>query len=147
MVRPDYKPTDTFIGINFPMKEASILDFWQWAFGDLCDDDIKGIFVEWMVAKLLGIQTARRISWANSDLKTINGVRIEIKSSSYWQSWKLLDGEGNLYNPPLYPITEKTHITFAGLKARDATLVSKDSDQPDLKSDVYIFAFQHETDP
>ncbi|MEO6924167.1 MAG: hypothetical protein ABI142_10105, partial [Bryocella sp.] len=47
---------------------ATIADFRQWAFSDLCDDDIKGWFAEWMVAKLLLIPITRRISWANSDL-------------------------------------------------------------------------------
>ena len=47
---------------------ARLLDFFVWAYTDLCDDVIEGIFAEWMVAKLLGINTRRRYEWANSDL-------------------------------------------------------------------------------
>ena len=146
MPRSTYLPDDTLTGSNTELQSASLLHFWKWAFSDLCDDDIKGIFAEWLVLKLLGIPSVRRVSWANSDIITPDGVRIEIKSTSYWQSWKLLDEMGVLRPTPLHPISPKTQIRFAGLKARDAVNVVTGTEPLELKSHVYIFAFQHEID-
>ena len=36
------QPSDRVLGAEF-LKDATLLDFWKWAFGDLCDDDWKGI--------------------------------------------------------------------------------------------------------
>lgn len=144
--RPIYLPEDNLIGSNTELQGASLLDFWKWAFSDLCDDDLKGIFAEWIVLKLLSIPGIRRMSWANSDIITPDRVRIEIKASSYWQSWKLLDEMGVLRPTPLHPVSSKTQIRFAGLKARNAVAVANSSDQQLFKSHIYIFAFQHEKD-
>ena len=129
------------------LLDANLLDFWTWAFGDLCDDDIKGIFAEWMVAKLLGIPTKRRVSWANSDLITPDQVRIEVKSSAYWQSWKLVDEFGESYPKPIRECRDEDSIGFAGLQARDARTVSRPTDLVAYKSDLYVFAFENERDP
>lgn len=146
MPRPIYLPEDTLVGCNPKLRETSLLDFWKWAFSDLCDDDLKGIFAEWIVLKLLGTPSIRRVSWANSDIITAKGVRIEIKASSYWQSWKLIDETGALRPTPLHPVPSEAHIRFAGLKARNADGVPNGSDPQLFKSDVYIFAFQREKD-
>lgn len=58
------------IGLNHDLR---IAEFFQWAFSDLCDDDIKGWFAEWLIAKICQIPTKRRVSWANSDLITPEG--------------------------------------------------------------------------
>jgi hypothetical protein len=64
---------DRVSGGGVELTDASLLDFWRWAFSDLCDDDVKGIFAEWLVVKLMGIPQVRRVSWANSDLITPEG--------------------------------------------------------------------------
>ena len=147
MSRPNYRPIHTLSIADSPLPDSSLLHFWEWAFGDLCDDDIKGIFAEWMILKLLGIASTRRISWANCDIVTPERVRIEVKTSSRWQSWKLLDGAGKPYDPPLYPATEDAKIRFSGLMARDATTIADSSATPEFKSDIYVFAFQKEWAP
>lgn len=139
-------PEDILTGCNAKLGETSLLDFWKWAFSDLCDDDLKGIFAEWIVLKLLAIPSVRRISWANSDIITADGVRIEVKASSYWQSWKLLDESGELRPVPLHPIHSDNRIRFSGLKARNAVDTSNSNDPRLFKSDIYIFAFQKEKD-
>jgi len=35
------------------LLSATVLDFWQWAFSDLSMNNIRGVFSEWLVAKLL----------------------------------------------------------------------------------------------
>jgi hypothetical protein len=129
------------------LSGSSLLDFWRWAFSDLCDDDVKGIFAEWLVVKLLGIPQVRRISWANSDLMTPEGVRIEIKGSAFWQSWKLVGEDGLALVEPARPACDESKVRFGGLRARDAVNLPKRSDLKEFKADVYVFAFQKERDP
>lgn len=72
-----------------PLAKASILDFWQWAFSDLCANNVRGVFAEWLVAKLLDIDLPdARDSWAAWDLQTAEGVTIEVKCGAYVQSWE-----------------------------------------------------------
>jgi len=124
----------------------TVLDFWRWAFGDLCDDDIKGIYAEWLVHKLLGIQTSRRVSWANSDIITPGGTRIEVKSTAYLQSWKLLDERGELEANPRHALkTDDKSIRFSGLMAGDS-IATHGTGAANFKSDFYVFAFQCEKD-
>jgi hypothetical protein len=132
-------PEDKVIGLD---EESTVLDFWQWAFSDLCDDDIKGWYAEWVVGRLLGLYMDRRISWANSDLISPGGVRIEVKATSYWQSWKLLDEFGKPRDvKPLGPRSLEK-IRFGGLRAGDA--VDQNGPISGYKSDFYVFAFQNE---
>lgn len=130
-----------FKGIEF--EESSLSNFLVWAFSDLCDDVIKGIFAEWTVAKILDIPTTRRYEWANSDLVSLGGVRIEIKASSYWQSWKAIQGDGTPRDLNEYPIQPDSKIRFSGLMAKDTINHHLDK-SPRLKSDIYIFCFQFE---
>jgi hypothetical protein len=138
---------DALIGAGVPVQNGTLLDFWKWAYSDLCDDGIKGEFAEWLVHKLLDVPSARRVSWANSDLITASGIGIEVKAAAYWQSWKLIDGHGTPYPQPISrgPLDE-TKIRFGGLMARDSTTVPDHAAPRTLKSQIYVFAFQHEKD-
>ncbi|GJM44080.1 MAG: hypothetical protein DHS20C21_09220 [Gemmatimonadota bacterium] len=40
-----------------------------------------------MVAVALGVADGVRDDWAPYDLKTVNGIRVEVKSAAYVQSW------------------------------------------------------------
>jgi hypothetical protein len=128
---------------------GTVLDFWQWAFSDLCDDDIKGWFAEWLVAKLLKIPTTRRISWANSDLiigNSAKNLRIEVKSTAYYQSWKLLDEFGESIIPKPLKSDARQTLRFSGLMAKTAIVPAKASDERLYKSDLYVFALQKHVD-
>lgn len=144
MLRTIYESEDTLKCADILLKDSSLVDFWKWGLSDVCEDDLKGIFAEWIVMKLLSIPGNRRISWANSDLVTQEGVRIEVKASSYWQSWQLMDDPGLPHVSPLHAISIKTRITFGGPNAQGALEFSDGGPTPKLKSDIYIFALQHE---
>ena len=138
------QPTDSLRGIG-SHTNTTLVDFWQWAFSDLCDDDLKGIYAEWLVHKLLGIESPRRISWANSDVVTPSRVRLEVKATSYWQSWKVIDQYGQPYAEPRYTIPkDDSKIRFGGLMARDSSSTTDMSMSRALKAQLYVFAFQHE---
>lgn len=140
------KSTDSLLGAA-SLTSTTLVDFWKWAFSDLCDDDLKGFFAEWLVHKLLGVESPRRVSWANSDVVTLSRVRLEVKATSYWQSWKVIDQYGQPYTEPLYKVpADDSKIRFGRLTARDSTSTVNMSASRALKSQLYVFAFQHEKD-
>lgn len=64
----------------------SLLEFWKWSGSDLTGNTARGILAEYIVATALGIDEGVRIEWAPVDL-TYCGVGLEVKSSSYIQTW------------------------------------------------------------
>ena len=62
-------------------------DFWRWAMSDLLSNGTRGVFAEYIVGKLLGADfSSPRLEWDAYDL-LYEGHRIEVKSSSYIQTW------------------------------------------------------------
>ncbi len=49
---------------------------------------LRGVLAEFIVASTIDILDKAREEWDAYDLKTKNGLKIEIKSSSYLQSWE-----------------------------------------------------------
>lgn len=72
---------------NSNEKSFSLLDFWQWSTSDLVNNTIRGILAEFIVAQSLGITDNIRSPWDAYDLLLPNGIKIEVKSSAYIQSW------------------------------------------------------------
>ena len=130
---------------NSSLSDLNYGDFLMWAFADPCNDALKGIFAEWLVVRLLGVTSERRISWANSDIIMPSGHRIEIKSSSYWQDWKLYKEDGSEADFSHYPIQPDSKVRFSGLIAGDAT--GDEVREKGYKSSLYVFCFQKEKDP
>lgn len=64
-----------------------LLSFWQWSGSDLTGNTTRGVLAEFIVANALGIADKLRIEWDAFDLSTKNGKKIEVKSSSYLQTW------------------------------------------------------------
>lgn len=65
-----------------------LLRFWQWSGSDLVGNTARGILAEYIVANALGIAERKtRIEWDAFDLLTASQIRVEVKSSSYLQSW------------------------------------------------------------
>jgi hypothetical protein len=67
---------------------ATVADFWGWSRSDLLDNTERGVLAEFIVATALGIPAGGvREGWAAWDLTTPDGVRVEVKSAAYLQSW------------------------------------------------------------
>ncbi|MFI5385117.1 MAG: hypothetical protein ACHQ50_03260, partial [Fimbriimonadales bacterium] len=65
-----------------------LLSFWQWSVSDLVSNATRGRLAEYIVARALGIGvTDIREEWAAYDLETGSGIKIEVKSAAYVQSW------------------------------------------------------------
>src|SRR5688572_16958600 len=135
--------TEAFLGPLAGMEDLTVKDFWRWSFGDLSDDDLKGYFAEWMVANILQLSNMRRrVPWANSDLISSGGARIEVKSTAFWQSWKLVNEDGSAKYADNYPPpVDRRRIGFGGLRAGDSVTASTTSASRVFKSHLYVFAF------
>jgi len=113
--------------------QATVLDFWQWAFSDLRANDVRGVFAEWLVAKLLDIDlsTCVRDSWGGCDLATSEGIRIEVKTSAYLQAWQQ---------------KRPSQISFGRLKGRRWDPMKGYAPEATLNADFYVFCIQTEQD-
>lgn len=104
------------------------IDFWKWGYSDLVQNINRGILAEYIVAWALNLDNEPRKPWDAFDLKTDDGKRIEVKSTSYLQSWD--------YGTKPYPkfvIKQRQRWTESGLE--------KDGD---FNADVYILCYHKE---
>ena len=77
---------------------TSLLDFWRWSASDLVSNATRGVLAEYIVATALGLADGVRREWDAFDLLTKDGVRVEVKSAAYLQSWghdRLVSGRGD----------------------------------------------------
>ncbi|MCD4843208.1 MAG: hypothetical protein K8R25_01850 [Methanosarcinales archaeon] len=72
---------------NFKKLDFSLEQFWQWAYSDIIGNTVRGILAEYIVAKALDLTEKIRIEWDAFDLLTDKGLKIEVKSASYIQTW------------------------------------------------------------
>jgi hypothetical protein len=112
--------------------DATVTDFWRWAFSDLRMNNVRGILAEFLVAKAVGANEAPKEEWANFDVQTPDGIRIEVKASAYWQSW---------------PQRGPSKIVFSGLTARSWEEDGSYSADRQIRADVFVFAVQACADP
>lgn len=66
---------------------GKLQDFWQWAYSDLIGNAERGLLAEYIVACALGLTDEGRVEWDKYDLKTKDGISVEIKTSGYIQTW------------------------------------------------------------
>ena len=62
--------------------------FWQWNQSNLVENRTRGILAEFIVMKALGVKSITREEWDDFDIETSEGIKIEVKSAAYIQSWK-----------------------------------------------------------
>lgn len=63
--------------------------FWSWACSDLVSNAMRGVLAEYIVGLALDCLDGRtRLEWDAADLRTADGLRVEVKSSAYLQSWQ-----------------------------------------------------------
>lgn len=68
--------------------EYNLLDFWSWSVSDILSNATRGRFAEFIIGTAVGLDPRNlRDEWDAYDLKTDNGIKIEVKSAAYIQSW------------------------------------------------------------
>lgn len=66
---------------------VTIHDYWVWANSDLLDNTSRGTLAEFLVAHALRRTSELYRNWDAYDIQSANGLRVEVKSSAYAQSW------------------------------------------------------------
>ena len=65
------------------------LAFWQWSSSDLLGNTTRGVLAEYIVACALNsLREKPRQEWVAYDILTPEGIKVEVKSSAYLQTWK-----------------------------------------------------------
>lgn len=112
----------------FAGLDATVRDFWSWGMSDLRNNTLRGVVAEFLVARAVGAQAPYRVEWDPFDVLTPDGVRIEVKSGAYLQSWEQ---------------KRPSRIVFSGLSARLLDPVTGAySVERGYNADVYVFAVQ-----
>jgi hypothetical protein len=111
---------------RFSSDPASVLDFWRWAFSDLRTNIVRGVLAEYLVAQAVGDPSPLREAWDNWDVTTATGIKVEVKSSAYLQSWNQ---------------RKLSAITFSGLTGREWSAQTNElAADRTLRAEVYVFA-------
>ena len=80
--------------------KKTLLDFWKWAYSDLVGNTERGAIAEYIVAIACDIDDNIRVSWDSYDLSLKNGLKVEVKSSAYLQTWKQKQYSKPIFNIP-----------------------------------------------
>ncbi len=110
---------EAFIGDK---QNRTLLEFWKWAYSDLVGNTEKGSIAEYLVAIACGIDETARISWDTYDLTLKNGIKIEVKSSGYVQTWKQKRLSIPVFNIPKTKAWDYLNNFFEPEKKRHADL-------------------------
>lgn len=110
-----------------------MLDFWQWSASDLVSNATRGLLAEYLVHEAVGsLEQSVRDEWAAFDLTTPEGVKLEVKSAAYLQSW---------HQERLSTIVFRTPKTLAWYPETNVLAT-----QPKRQADVYVFALLDHAD-
>ena len=107
--------------------DFDLLGFWQWSVSDLVSNVTRGRLAEYIVANALQVDMEGvRNEWDAYDLRTSAGIRVEVKSAAFIQSWHQIKISSVRF------LIRQTH-------AWDATtnLLAKEARR---QADVYVFA-------
>ncbi|RYE00979.1 MAG: hypothetical protein EOP50_02795 [Sphingobacteriales bacterium] len=110
--------------------EFSLLHFWQWSVSDILSNATRGRLAEFIVATAMDINIATcRDEWSAYDLETPEGIKLEIKSAAYLQSW---------YQKVLSKISFSTRaaLYWDSLTNQQATVKKR-------HADIYVFCLLH----
>ncbi len=109
----------------------SLLGFWRWAYSELLNNTQRGILAEYLVKEALQVNYDYRVNWTDYDLTSTDGLKIEVKSASYLQSWQQ---------------KQLSAIRFDIAKKSSWTEENGRSSSKNRSSDIYIFCLLKEKD-
>ena len=84
---PEPLKPETLFTHKAERDSSSVLDFWTWAASDVLNNTLRGIVAEYIVSQALEACTPVRVGWDAVDITTPKGIKIEVKSAAYLQSW------------------------------------------------------------
>lgn len=131
-IPPTIKTGEEPLTFQDTILNFKLLDFWRWSVSDILSNATRGRLAEFIVATATGIDIREvRDEWGAYDLLTPDGIKLEIKSAAYLQSW-----QQSIFSA----------ISFSTKLARHwDSLTNKRADIPQRHADVYVFCLlKHE---
>ena len=92
------KKGDEVFQMRIENGELTTLKFWCWAYSDLLDNATRGVLAEFLVAHALGRMNKPRRLWGAFDVRTHSGIKVEVRSAAYAQSWQQEDPSKIAFN-------------------------------------------------
>jgi len=74
--------------LNGKIINQNLLSFWQWANSEILGNTLRGVLAEYIVSIDIECPYEIREEWDAFDLISSDNRKIEVKSSSYIQSWQ-----------------------------------------------------------
>ena len=90
-LKTEKKTGQESFSFNGKQLSENVLSFWQWSSSELLGNALRGVLAEFIVASAIDVLEKPREEWDAYDLLTKQGLKVEIKSSSYLQSWRQND--------------------------------------------------------
>lgn len=86
VIKTGYEP----LSVNGREIGFSLLDFWKWSASDILSNATRGRLAEFLIATATNIDVSNSVrdEWDAFDLITPLGIKLEIKSAAYLQSWQ-----------------------------------------------------------
>ena len=111
----------------------SLLEYWAWAHSDIVSNSERGILAEYLVRCAVHAPSPCRIEWDAVDVISPEGIRIEVKSSAYLQTWKQEKLSRIQFDIAPKNAWDSVENSYASLRIRSA--------------DVYVFCLFNSKDP
>ena len=130
---PTIKTGDEPLLVDGQPSGFQLLDFWRWSVSDLLSNATRGRLAEFIVATAAGIDfTKVRDEWGPFDLTTTTGIKVEVKSAAYLQTWFQR-------GPSLISFSTKAARHWNSATNQQASLAAR-------HADVYVFCLLHHED-
>ena len=84
---PEPLPPETPFTYKDKPTSFSIQDFWVWMASDVLNNTLRGTVAEYIVSQATEASAPVRGEWDTVDITTPEGIKIEVKSAAYLQSW------------------------------------------------------------
>ncbi len=105
--------------------DATLRDFWAWGLSDLRTNTVRSLLAEYLVARAVGAGVRPRVEWDAYDVRTADGLRLEVKAGAYLQAWEQ---------------SRLSTVTFTGLRGRTWSPAEGYSAEESYNADGYVFA-------
>ncbi|NUO01968.1 MAG: hypothetical protein HUU01_15295 [Saprospiraceae bacterium] len=87
-IKIEQKTGDEQLTLKGRETGLKLVDFWKWSVSDIVSNATRGRFAEFIVASAIKCNLEIiRDEWSAYDLTSPEGIKIEVKSASYLQSW------------------------------------------------------------
>jgi hypothetical protein len=117
--------------INGQNLNHNLLSFWQCSSSNILSNALRGILAEYIVSIDIGCKQPVREEWDAYDLITPDGIKVEVKSSSYIQSWEQ---------------KSLSKISFGIQPTKILQTSNTYSEEAKRQSDVYVFCVLNHKD-